>query len=155
MKNFRVVLVEPEIPSNTGNIGRTCVIANSELHLVGPLGFEITDKRLKRAGLDYWPHLKWAYYENWNTWLKEASSSSPIWFFSTKAENSFYEASFQLGDTFIFGRETKGLDEALLTEFKDRALKIPMIGPVRSLNLANAVAVSLYEGLRQTKSFLP
>ena len=153
MKHFKVVLVEPEIPSNTGNIGRTCVIANSELHLVGPLGFEITDKRLKRAGLDYWTHLKWAYHESWDAWSDKELPSSRVWFFSTKGQTSFHKVSFKLGDTLVFGRETKGLDESVLNRFKHQVLTIPMLGPVRSLNLSNAVALGLYEALRQTKIF--
>ena len=153
MKNFKVVLVKPEIPSNTGNIGRTCVTTNSELHLVGPLGFEITDKRLKRAGLDYWPDLKWSYYEHWESWIQKELPTSRTWFFSTKGKTSFHEPLFKLGDALVFGQETKGLSESILSQFKNQVVTIPMLGPVRSLNLANAVAVGLYEALRQTESF--
>ena len=153
MKNFKVVLVQPEIPSNTGNIGRTCVTTNSELHLVGPLGFEITDKRLKRAGLDYWPDLKWFQHDHWESWVKEELPTSRAWFFSTKGKTSFHEPLFKSGDTLVFGQETKGLSESILNQFKDQVVTIPMLGPVRSLNLANAVAVGLYEALRQTEGF--
>lgn len=153
MNFFKVVLVEPEIPSNTGNIGRTCVITNSELHLVGPLGFEITDKRLKRAGLDYWPHLKWFYHDDWESWMQSQSASGRTWFFSTKGQTSIYDTHFKAGDIFVFGQETKGLKSSVLSQFEKQVLTIPMLGPARSLNLANSVAVSLYEALRQTQSF--
>ena len=119
---------------------------------MGPLGFEVTDKRLKRAGLDYWKDLKWVYHENWDVWF-EKEFSSRVWLFSTKGHQSFHQTSFQLGDTLVFGRETKGLKESLLHAYKKQVVTIPMLGSVRSLNLANAVAVGLYEALRQTKAF--
>lgn len=147
---FKVVLIEPEIPSNTGNIGRTCVAGNSELQLVGPLGFEITDKQLKRAGLDYWPHLKYKHYNN----LKEWESSEPLaraWFFSTKGKNSLYDCQIQKGDLLVFGKETKGLEQELLNRFKSQTVSIPFTGKVRSLNLSNAVAIALFEALRQNR----
>ena len=153
MTNFKVVLVQPEIPSNTGNIGRTCVATRSELHLIKPLGFEISDKRLKRAGLDYWPYLKYKEYENWENWKEENPISPRTWFFSTKGQKVLYEISFKPGDTFVFGRETKGLDENLLSTYKEQSLLIPFVGEVRSLNLANAVSVALFEGLRQLRKF--
>ena len=151
MTNFKVVLVQPEIPSNTGNIGRTCVATRSELHLVGPLGFEISDKRLKRAGLDYWPYLKYKEHKNFENWQAENPISSRTWFFSTKAHKILYDVSFKAGDTFVFGRETKGLDEEILSQYKEQALLIPFVGQVRSLNLANAVSVALFEGFRQLR----
>ena len=153
MKNFKVVLVQPEIPSNTGNIGRTCVATQSELHLVGPLGFEISDKRLKRAGLDYWPYLSYKQYDNWPVWEKENSITSRTWFFSTKGKKILYDVSFRKGDTFVFGRETKGLDSSLLSQYQEQSLLIPFVGEVRSLNLANAVSVALFEGIRQLKAY--
>ncbi len=153
MTNFKVVLVQPEIPSNTGNIGRTCVATRSELHLIKPLGFEISDKRLKRAGLDYWPYLKYKEYKNWESWKTKNPISSRTWFFSTRGHKIFYEISFKPGDTFVFGRETKGLDEQVLSTYKEQSLLIPFEGEVRSLNLANAVSVVLFEGLRQLRKF--
>ena len=151
MKPFKVVLVEPEIPSNTGNIGRTCVATSSILHLVKPLGFEISDKQLRRAGLDYWTHLNYKIYENWTDWQTENPINKRVWFLSTKAKQSLYDVDIHLGDTFVFGKETKGLDENLLFQYEKQALKIPFSGPVRSLNLANAVSITLFEALRQTK----
>ena len=145
---FTVALIEPEIPSNTGNIGRTCVAGQSWLDLVGPLGFQITDKQLKRAGLDYWPFLKYQYYENLNNWLAQKNLKR-TWFFSVRGENSLYSRSFEKGDILAFGKETKGLPQALLKKFKKQTIQIPFQGPVRSLNLSNAVAIALFEALRQ------
>lgn len=144
-----MVLVEPEIPNNTGNIGRTCVGTNSSLHLVGKLGFEINDTRLKRAGLDYWPYLEWHHHQHWDDWWKIIPDTSRVFFFSTKAKKAYFEASFQEGDWFVFGRETKGLGEAIIKKYDAQTLGIPQYGPIRSLNLANAVSLALYEGIRQ------
>lgn len=146
---FSVVLVEPEIPNNTGNIGRTCVGVNSRLQLIEPLGFEISDKKLKRAGLDYWPYLHWERFKSLEEWLTTVSDLSRIFFFSTKGKKNLYEASFDRGDYFIFGKETKGLNSFILESFSEQIYTIPMIGPIRSLNLANSVSVVLYEGFRQ------
>lgn len=146
---LNIVLVEPEIPNNTGNIGRTCVSVEAKLHLIGPLGFEISDKQLKRSGLDYWPHLDWAQYTDFDTWLSQLKSSERVFFFTTKTKKSLYSHRFREGDYLVFGKETKGLSESLLKKFPDQCLNIPMFGPVRSLNLANSVAISLYEGVRQ------
>ena len=145
---FTVALIEPEIPSNTGNIGRTCVAGQSQLDLVGPLGFQITDKQLKRAGLDYWTFLRYRYYENLTNWLAEKDSAR-IWFFSVRGANSLYKSSIKKGDILAFGKETKGLSKALLKKFKSQTVQIPFQGPVRSLNLSNAVAIALFEALRQ------
>jgi tRNA (cytidine/uridine-2'-O-)-methyltransferase len=150
--NFHVVLIEPEIPNNTGNIGRTCVGTYSELHLVGPLGFDISDKQLKRAGLDYWPHLLWHRHETFNDWWQLVKDPSRVFFFSKKASRSLHEVKWQAGDWLVFGKETKGLSDELLRDFSAQLVKIPFEGPIRSLNLASAVAVGLYEGLRQVKS---
>lgn len=147
---FHVVLIEPEIAANTGNIGRTCVGLNAKLHLVGQLGYSITDRRLKRAGLDYWPHLDFTHHPSWSDWWKEVPDPSRVFFFSTKAEKSLYRPGFKKGDWFVFGRETKGLDAAIVKEFSAQTLKIPMLGPIRSLNIATAVAIVLFEGYRQT-----
>lgn len=149
--NFRIVLVEPEIPQNTGNIGRTCVGTGSELHLIEPFGFEITDKNLKRAGLDYWQFLKWYKYPNFEAWLSTVEKPDRVFFFSTKASKSYYEIEYQPGDYLVFGRETRGLAPEIIEKFSTQLVKIPQYGPVRSLNVATAAAIALYEGLRQTK----
>lgn len=146
---FRVVLVEPEIPQNTGNIGRTCVATSSELHLIGPMAFEITDKNLKRAGLDYWPHLKWFYYESFEDWWKNVEDPSRVFYLTTKTKKAYYNVKFQKGDWLVFGKETKGLDPQLIQRNIEQALTIPMLGPARSLNLATSVAIVTYEGIRQ------
>jgi tRNA (cytidine/uridine-2'-O-)-methyltransferase len=148
-EQFHIVLVEPEIPNNTGNIGRTCVATNSKLHLVGKLGFEISDKYLKRAGLDYWKHVQLKHHPTWDEWQSEVPDSRRVFYFSTKGTRSYFDEKFQPGDWFVFGKETKGLDEKVLRENDARVLTIPQFGPVRSLNVANAVAIVLYEAIRQ------
>jgi len=148
---FHVALIEPEIPQNTGNIGRTCVGTHSDLHLVGELGFRITDKNLKRAGLDYWQHLKWQHHETFADWEKKIENPKRVFYFTTKAKQSYFEAKFEPGDWFVFGKETKGLDEDLLRRNPDQLLKIPILGPIRSLNVATAVTVVLYEAIRQVQ----
>lgn len=147
--NFNVVLIEPEIPNNTGNIGRTCVGTHCRLHLVGPLGFEINDKQLKRAGLDYWPKLDHEYYPDFESWWARVENPDRVFFFSTKATRSLYETKIQSGDWFVFGKETKGLSPAILEKFSPQLRTIPMPGPIRSLNLATSVAIVVFEGLRQ------
>ena len=147
---FKVALIEPEIPSNTGNIGRSCVAGHSELHLIGPLGFEITDKKLKRAGLDYWPHLKHKLYNNFTEWEAQQDLNQ-AWFFSVKGKKSLYDCKLKKGDCLVFGKETKGLGPKLLNRFKQQTVFIPFPGQVRSLNLANAVSIALFEALRQNK----
>lgn len=146
---FRIVLIEPEIPQNTGNIGRTCVSANCELHLVGQLGFEISDKQLKRAGLDYWPHLKWFHHPTFEDWWSHVEDPTRCFYFTTKASRYYSQISYQPGDWLVFGKETKGLDPELIRRNADRAIKIPLLGPTRSLNLATSVAIACYEGVRQ------
>ena len=146
---FRIVLVEPEIPQNTGNIGRTCVAAQSELHLIGPMGFEINDKQVKRAGLDYWPHLKWFYYDSVEQWLQKVEDPSRVFYFSTKSQKLYSDVEYREGDWLVFGKETKGLDPELLRHNAERVVKIPLLGPARSLNLASSVAIAAYEGVRQ------
>lgn len=145
---FNIVLVEPEIPQNTGNIVRTCHATGCKLHLVRPLGFEITDKYLKRAGLDYWDEVEISYYDGFDEILNKYPSSS-FWFFTTKGLNTHSDAKLKEGDFLVFGKETKGLPEQLLKEHKEQCLRIPMIGETRSLNLSNSVAIAVYEGLRQ------
>lgn len=147
--NFHIVLIEPEIPNNTGNIGRTCVGNYCDLHLVGQLGFEISDKQLKRAGLDYWQHLNWHHHADWQSWWSLVEDPARVFFFSKKAKQSYFDIQFQRGDWLVFGKETKGLNEEILTKYAEQTVQIPFEGPIRSLNLASAVAVGVYEGLRQ------
>ncbi len=146
---FHVVLHEPEIPQNTGNIGRTCVAVDAKLWLVQPLGFRMDERRLKRAGLDYWDHLDYEIVDSWQDYLTKANSSGRMWLFTKTAQREYTTAEFQVGDHLVFGSETKGLPASLLNEFADRTLRIPMRSPVRSLNLSNAVAIALYEANRQ------
>jgi tRNA (cytidine/uridine-2'-O-)-methyltransferase len=148
---MNVVLVHPEIPSNTGNIGRTCVAMNVHLHLVEPLGFQITDAQVKRAGLDYWPHLKLTHYNNIESWEQQAQVNSRFFFFTTKTTRSYFDVKFEKGDSLVFGPETSGLPASLLEKYAAQAVTIPMIGETRSLNLSNAVAIAVYEAYRQTK----
>ncbi|HEX7673288.1 MAG TPA: tRNA (cytidine(34)-2'-O)-methyltransferase [Bdellovibrio sp.] len=151
-KLFRIVLIEPEIPQNTGNIGRTCVATNCELHLVGKMGFEINDTNLKRAGLDYWPHLTWHRHVTFEDWWQKVEDPSRVWFFTTKTKRTYFEPKFQPGDWLVFGKETKGLDPDLLAKFPNQTVTIPMVGEgARSLNLATSVAIAAYEGLRQNQ----
>ena len=149
---FKIVLIEPEIPQNTGNIGRTCVATNCELHLVGPLGFEINDTQLKRAGLDYWPHLKWKMHPNFKSWWDLVEDPARVFYLSTKAKKNYTQIQFQKGDWLVFGKETKGLDPQLIHRNLEQALTIPLLGPARSLNLATSVAIVAYEGVRQVLS---
>ncbi len=145
---FNVVLVEPEIPQNTGNIVRTCAATGCRLHLVKPLGFEVSDKYLKRAGLDYWQYADVVYWESLSDFMA-ANANGRLWFFTTKGRQRHCDANFKDGDFLIFGKETKGLPEELLKEHPDGCLRIPMLGDLRSLNLSNSVAIAVYEGLRQ------
>lgn len=148
-KPLNVVLIEPEIPSNTGNIGRTCVGLNAHLHLVGDMGFTLTDRRLKRAGLDYWPHLTFTHHSSVEAWRGKVSDPTRVFYFTTKSPNSFYKTTFKPGDWLVFGKETKGLNPEIWKESPQQALTIPMTGPIRSLNLATSVAIVLFEASRQ------
>ncbi len=145
---FNIVLVEPEIPQNTGNIARTCAATGSRLHLVKPLGFEVSDKYLKRAGLDYWEYVDITYYENLDDFL-EKNRGARLFFFTTKGRKRHSDEQFKDGDFLVFGKETKGLPEELLKAHPDECLRIPMLGELRSLNLSNSVAIAVYEALRQ------
>lgn len=149
MHRLNVVMIEPEIGANTGNIGRTCVGLGAKLHLVGKLGFELSDRRLKRAGLDYWPHLDFVHHSTWDEWWQTVPNPGRVFFFSTKAKASLYETQFQHGDWLVFGKETKGLDISILEKFSENIRQIPMTGPIRSLNVATAVAVVMFEAFRQ------
>lgn len=149
-KKLGVVLVEPEIPQNTGNISRTCACTDVELHLVKPLGFSIDDSHLKRAGLDYWSELDLHIHESLADFLLYAAQSGrPLFFSSTKASKVYSEVSYPENSLILFGKETKGLPEELLEKNYDRCIRIPMRNNVRSLNLSNSVAVVIYEALRQ------
>lgn len=145
-----IALVEPEIPNNTGNIGRTCVAMNCHLHLIGPLGFEVTDKQVKRSGLDYWPNLTMTQYDNISQWEKKCSLNDRFFYFTTKAEKSFHDVDFKPGDWLVFGPESRGLPIEFLEKRWEQAVTIPMLGPTRSLNLANAVSVAIFELYRQS-----
>ena len=148
--SFHIVLIEPEIPPNTGNIARLCGATGVALHLVGKLGFSIDDKHLKRAGLDYWDAVdvhQWTDLEE----LQEAYPAGRFWYTSKKASKTHIQADFQLGDFLVFGKETLGLSEELLQRNADRSIRIPIRSPVvRSLNLSTAAGIVLYEALRQT-----
>ncbi len=146
---FHIVLVEPEIPQNTGNIARTCAATGSVLHLVEPLGFQIDDRKLKRAGLDYWSLLDIRYYKNLEDFFVR-NPDGPYYYLSTKAPRAYTEAQFTDGSYLMFGKETRGLPEDLLVEHPERCLRIPMREGARSLNLSNSVAVTVFEALRQT-----
>lgn len=145
---FNVVLIEPEIPPNTGNVGRLCLATKSTLHLVKPFGFSLEDRELKRAGLDYWEDVDVKIWDSFVD-LRTAQASSPrFYFLTTKIERAYYDIKFKAGDFLVFGRETKGLPESLLKDNLDNCLTIPMHG-TRSLNLATAVAIVLFEAVRQ------
>ena len=149
MPELNIVLVEPEIPQNTGNIARTCAATGARLHLVRPMGFEVDDKKLKRAGLDYWYLLDITYYEN----LEDFYAKNPhgnFYYFSTKAQKIHSDVSYPEGKVYlVFGKETRGLPEWLLLEHKESCVRIPMLSEARSLNLSNSVAIAVYETLRQ------
>ncbi|MDO4544303.1 MAG: tRNA (cytidine(34)-2'-O)-methyltransferase [Clostridia bacterium] len=149
---FNIVLVEPEIPQNTGNISRTCAVTGTALHLVHPLGFEISDSKLKRAGLDYWSSLELHEYQSFDE-ARKAHPHSRFFFASTHAKNRYSDVEFLDGDFLVFGKETKGLPKELLAENADFAIRIPMGKQQRSLNLSNSVAIVLYEALRQNDFF--
>ena len=146
---LNIVLVEPEIPQNAGNIARTCAVTGAKLHLVRPLGFEVSDKQLKRAGLDYWQYLDISYYDSIQEVMDKFYNGSNFWFFSTKAKNIHSDVSYKDGDFLVFGKETKGLPEPLLEKYYDQCVRLPMMSQTRSLNLSNSVCVGVYEALRQ------
>lgn len=146
--SLHVVLYQPEIPHNTGSVGRTCVAVGAKLWLVRPLGFRLDDYYLRRAGLDYWPHLEWQVVDDWEQ-LLAALPEQPRWFFTKSAERSYLTADFRAGDVLVFGNESQGLPPALLQAHAERRLRIPLRPQVRSLNLSNAAAIVLYEALRQ------
>lgn len=145
---LNIVLVEPEIPQNCGNIARTCAATGCVLHLIRPLGFDISEKAVRRAGLDYWSHVTVRDYENLDDFFSK-NQVEQMWCLSTKAPRCYTEAEFADDCYLFFGKETKGLPEAFLEEHRDRCVRIPMFPDTRSLNLSNAVAITVYEALRQ------
>ena len=145
---FNVVLVEPEIPQNTGNISRTCAVTGCTLHLVRPLGFSVDDRYLKRAGLDYWSELDIRYYDSFAE-IENKYKEANFFLFTTHAERSYADVAFRPGDFLVFGKETAGLGPELLSRRSDDAVRIPMRRTLRSLNLSNSVAIAVYEALRQ------
>ncbi len=145
---FNIVLVQPEIPPNTGNIGRLCLATGSTLHLVRPLGFSTDDRTLKRAGLDYWREVDLKYWESLGELQAAQSAAARYFYLTTKSDRAYYGVQFRPGDFLVFGRETKGLPEPLLKQNSESTLTIPMCG-TRSLNLATAVAIVLFEAVRQ------
>ncbi len=147
MNELNIVMVEPQIPQNTGNVARTCAATGARLHLVGPMGFEIDDKKLKRAGLDYWNLLDITIYKDIDAFFEK--NSGEFFYFSTKAKNKHTDLVYPERCYLLFGKETAGLDEQLLRNNMEKTVRIPMINPARSLNLSNAIAIGVYEVLRQ------
>ena len=153
LRSVNIVLVEPEIPPNTGNIARLCAATGSTLHLIEPLGFEIDDKRLARAGMDYWKLVTWKRWSTWNEFQTHLATGSRLWFVEQGAPRRYTQAEFAPDDYLVFGRETAGLPLALLQAHSEQWLDIPMANPeARSLNLSNCVAIVLFEALRQVSN---
>jgi tRNA (cytidine/uridine-2'-O-)-methyltransferase len=148
---LHIVLFEPEIPQNTGNIGRTCVAVDAKLWLVRPLGFRLDERRLRRAGMDYWQHLDWEIVADWNS-LQQRLAGRPMWLMTKTGQRSYTAADFARGDVLVFGSESRGLPPSLLQVDPQRCLRIPMREEARSLNLACSVAVAAYEALRQIRA---
>lgn len=148
MAELNIVLFEPEIPANTGNIGRTCVATGTKLHLIEPLGFHLTEKALKRAGMDYWKDLDVTTYINFEDFLQR-NPGAKIYMATTKAPHVYTDVQYEPDCFIMFGKESAGIPEEILLDHQDTAIRIPMIGDIRSLNLGNSVAIVLYEALRQ------
>ena len=148
MAKLNIVLLEPEIPSNTGNIGRTCVATGTRLHLIEPLGFRLTEKNLKRAGMDYWDQLEVYRYDDYNDFL-EKNPNAVIYMATTKAKKIYTEVKYEEDCYIMFGKESAGIPEEILLNNQEHCVRIPMIGDIRSLNLSNSVSILLYEALRQ------
>jgi tRNA (cytidine/uridine-2'-O-)-methyltransferase len=147
---MNVVLLEPEIPPNTGNVARLCAATRSTLHLIEPLGFQLDDKQLRRAGMDYWQHLEWKRWPNWTAFSAAVPAGARVWFVESNGRVRYDQAEFRAEDYIVFGRETAGLPARLLEQHPSQWLRIPMFNPeARSLNLSNCVALVLYEALRQ------
>lgn len=152
MAKLNIVLYEPEIPANTGNIGRTCVATGTKLHLIEPLGFSLSEKALKRAGMDYWSQLEVERYVNYEDFLQR-NPGAKIYMATTKAKKIYSEASYEPDCYIMFGKESAGIPEEILVEHPEECVRIPMIGETRSLNLSNSVAIVLYEALRQNQFY--
>jgi tRNA (cytidine/uridine-2'-O-)-methyltransferase len=148
---MNIVLLQPEIPPNTGNVARLCAATRSKLHLIEPLGFKLDDSQLKRAGMDYWQHVDWKRWKSWAAFLDEVPPTARLWFVESNGPKLYSDAQFASGDYLVFGRETAGLPVQLLQQNREQWLRIPMFNPAaRSLNLSNCVALVLFEALRQT-----
>jgi tRNA (cytidine/uridine-2'-O-)-methyltransferase len=147
--SLNVVLVAPEIPQNTGNIGRLCLAAGARLHLVEPLGFELGEKQLRRAGLDYWERVDIRIWPSFPELCSDAVAGAKFWFFTTKGQRDYWDVDYARGDYLVFGRETKGLPESMLEEHAESCVTIPMQEDVRSINLATSVGIGTYEALRR------
>ncbi len=150
MAKLNIVLFEPEIPANTGNIGRTCVATGTKLHLIEPLGFSLSEKAIKRAGMDYWSELEVERYVNYEDFLQK-NPNAKIYMATTKGKHVYTEVSFEPDCYIMFGKESAGISEEILIEHPEECIRIPMIGETRSLNLSNSVAIVLYEALRQNQ----
>lgn len=149
---LHIVLINPEIPFNTGNIGRSCVATGTRLHLVGKLGFKIASKEIRRSGLDYWPNLDYKRYDTWEQFLTENNPTrDQLFFLSTKGKKAYWDANFADGSYLCFGAESCGLPKEFYDIYQDRLFTIPMTGPVRSLNLSSSAAITLFEALRQNR----
>lgn len=148
---IRIALIHPDIPQNTGNVGRLCVGLDTELHLVRPMGFVIDDKRIRRSGLDYWKDLKLVIHDSQDIFFKSAQGAN-LYFFTTKTRRLYTDIKYRDGDFLIFGSESRGLPEELLQTHQGNAVTIPMFGPIRSLNLATSVGIAAYEAVRQLRS---
>ena len=148
MKKLNIVLYSPEIPQNTGNISRTCAVTGAELHIIKPIGFEISDRTLKRAGLDYWDKLKVTYYDDYEAFA-EKNAGAELFYFSAKGKNCYTDVEYPDGAFLVFGCESVGLPEKLVLDNAERSVRIPMLKTLRCLNLSNSVAVAVYEALRQ------
>lgn len=148
MRKINIVLFAPEIPQNTGNISRTAAVTGASLHLIRPFGFEISDRTLKRAGLDYWDKLDISYYDNWDDFIAK-NKDARLWFFTSKAKKFYTEPTYSDNDYLVFGRETTGLPTEITSAYPDSLVRIPMRPTLRCLNLSNAVAIAVYEALRQ------
>lgn len=147
-KMLNIVLFSPEIPQNTGNISRTAAVTGARLHLIRPFGFEISDRTLKRAGLDYWDKLEIFYYDNWEDFISK-NPTADMYFFTSKGKRSYADAKYPDGVYLVFGRETSGLPSEITSQYPDKLVRIPMRQTLRCLNLSNAVAIAVYETLRQ------
>jgi tRNA (cytidine/uridine-2'-O-)-methyltransferase len=148
VSELNIILHEPEIPANTGNIGRTCVATGTKLHLIEPLGFLLNDKTVKRAGMDYWDKLEVYRYDDWNDFM-EKNPNAKIYFATTKGKHVYSDVKYESDCFIMFGKESGGIPEEILVEHPDECIRIPMVGETRSLNLSNSVAIVLYEALRQ------